>query len=151
MTFSDYGVRLIASGNHINDWPYDAPTSTLWKLLATEKNPKQLHNIEAILQWRFAMPISVVLFALLALPLSEIRPRSGKFARLFPAILIYIVYADLMFLGRAWIQHGTLSPTLGLWWIHISAFLLAIFLNGQRIGWKRIISFFCVRKKYATS
>ena len=91
------------------------------------------------------MPISVILFTLLAFPLSEVKPRSGKFARLFPAILIYIGYADLMFLGRAWIQRGALDPALGLWWIHGLALVLGIVLNVQRIGWHRVFSFAWLR------
>ena len=105
-----------------------------------------------MLQWRLAMPISVILFTLLAFPLSEVKPRSGKFARLFPAILIYIAYADLMFLGRAWIHRGAINPVLGLWWIHGAALLLALLLNGFQIGWRRVFSLDWLRKRsYAHS
>lgn len=143
--FKDYGVRLETSKAHINDWPNNVPTYDLWHLIDEEKNPQRLRKLQAMLQWRMAMPISVILFTLLAFPLSEVKPRSGKFARLFPAILIYIGYADLMFLGRAWIQRGALDPALGLWWIHGLALVLGIVLNVQRIGWHRVFSFAWLR------
>ena len=152
VAFRYYGVRLVSSDFPLTDWPSNVPTRDLWHLIHTEKNPKRLRKMWAMLQWRFAMPISVILFALLAFPLSEVKPRSGKFARLFPAILIYIAYADLMFLGRAWIEHGEISPSLGFWWIHGAALVLALLLNGFRIGWRRVFSLqWLKRRSYAHS
>jgi len=145
--FQRYGVRLVASDAHLNDWPNNVPTYDLWHLMSMEKDPSRLRMLQAILQWRLAMPISVILFTLLAFPLSEVKPRSGKFARLFPAILIYIAYADLMFLGRAWIERGAISPSLGLWWVHGAALILGIVLNGFRIGWRRVFSLDWLRRK----
>ena len=132
--FKDYGIRLVTSNHHLNDWPNNVTTADLFRLIKTEKIPKQRWKLEAMLQWRMAMPISVLLFAFLAVPLSVVKPRSGKFARLVPAILIYIVYADLMFLGRSWIQRGSISGSLGLWWIHGAALLLGIILNIHSVG-----------------
>lgn len=147
ITFQHYGVRLVASDAHLDSWPNNVPTYVLWHLIHTEKDPKRLRTLEAILQWRIAMPISVILFTLLAFPLCEVKPRSGKFARLFPAILIYIVYADLMFLSRAWVERGAITPALGLWWVHGGALLLAIVLNCTRIGWRRVFNLSWLRRK----
>lgn len=144
--FQDYGVRLASAKVHLQDWPSNVPTFEIWHMIHTEKNPHRLRLLEGMLQWRLAMPISVLLFALLAFPLSDVKPRSGKFARLFPAILIYIVYADLMFLGRAWIERGAISPSLGLWWVHGFALFLGILLNIHRIGWRRCFSFVWLRR-----
>ena len=130
--FDTYGVKLVTSAASLTDWPSNVPTKALWDYTKNDLSPDKYRQVKAMLQWRIAMPISVILFALLAFPLSQVNPRSGKFAQLFPAILIYIAYADLLFLGRAWIEKGTISPTLGLWWIHGAAFLLAILLNAYR-------------------
>ena len=139
MTFDSYGIRLTPSTWHLNDWPFTASTRELWHERANRR-------AAAMLQWRLAMPISVFLFVLLAVPLSEIRPRQGKFAKFIPAILIYIAYADLMFMGRAWIEKGTISPALGLWWIHGGALLIALLLIVRRVGVSRLWRF-VVRKK----
>lgn len=130
MTFEQYGLRLAASRWHLNDWPFTANTAELWH---ERHNPRAA----AMLQWRLAMPISVFLFVLLAVPLSEIRPRQGKFAKFVPAILIYIGYADLMFMGRAWIEKGVISSTIGLWWIHGLALVIALLIILQKIGMRR--------------
>lgn len=152
ISFQKYGIRLIPVGIHLDDWPNDVSTLNLVSLIRSERVPSRRRALEAMLQWRLAMPISVIVFALLAFPLSDVKPRSGKFARLFPAILIYIVYADLIILGRTWIHDGVISPSLGLWWIHGLAVLLAIVLNLYRIGWRRFFSFSWLRRSfYATS
>ena len=75
-------------------------------------------SYQAELQWRFALPISVLLLAGLAISLSKVNPRQGRYAQLFPAFLLYIIYADLIFVGRAWLQKGKIAPELGLWWVH---------------------------------
>lgn len=93
----------------------------------------------AEIQWRFSMPLSVFLLALLALPLSKVNPRQGKFAQFFPAVLIYIFYANMMFVGRSWIQSGVVSPYLGLWWLHGVLLLTALSITFLRSPWKTIL------------
>lgn len=79
------------------------------------------------LQWRLAMPISVFTFVLLAMPLSEVRPRYGKFTQLFPAMLIYLFYADAMLYARNAISDGRIFQSFGFC-VHAIAILLAIVL-----------------------
>ena len=130
--FKRYGLRLSqdkpAAAKNVKYYT----TSRLRRLQDT--NP----NAAAELQWRLAMPISVWLFALMAVPLSYTKPRHGRYLQLIPAVLIYILYADLMFVGRAWIQQGTVSPTLGLWWLHGLMLLIGLLLAGRYVfGHKR--------------
>jgi len=130
--YQNYGVQLMNSHYKSSDWPLNAPTLQLWAMR------HQNRDAAAMLQWRLGMPISVILFALIAVPLSRVKPRQGKFAQFLPAIIIYIGYADLMFLGRAWIQRGVVSPELGLWWLHGAMLLLAVMIILQKLGWKRL-------------
>lgn len=104
----------------------------LWSLSPQNK------DAAAELQWRLAMPISTLVFALLAIPLCVVRPRYGKFTHMLPAILIYMGYGDLIFLTRSWISAGEISPALGMWWVHGSALALTILLMLYRVGWYRI-------------
>ncbi len=133
--FDQYGVRLNTPTFDIANRVEAMPTRKLWYLQAHD--PKAA----AEFQWRISMPISVMIFALLAVPLSQVSPRKGKFAQVLPAVLIYIVYANLMFMGRAWIEKGVISPSLGLWWIHGSLFLLAVILLFGQSRWRRLFSF----------
>lgn len=99
-----------------------AYTSELWSL----KNHTPAKSAE--LQWRFSIPLMVLVLTLIGVPLSRVDPRSGKYAKLLPAILIFIVYANFMFIARNWIAQGKISPWLGMWWLHFVFALLGGFL-----------------------
>lgn len=71
----------------------------------------------AELQWRIAIPLSVPILALVALGLSHVKPRQGRYSSLMPAILLYIVFANGMFISRSWLESERLPPSLGLWGI----------------------------------
>lgn len=101
-----------------------------WSLQKLWESYHQNINAAAEFQWRLALPISTLIFALLAVPLGEIKPRFGKFTQLFPAILIYIIYADLLFLTRSWIKNASISVDLGMWWVHLIPFCIALYLMG---------------------
>lgn len=110
--FGRYGIRLSQhEPSQVSDVKY-LTTSRLRHMADTNR------DAEAELQWRLAMPISVWLFALMAVPLSYTKPRHGRYLQLIPAILIYIIYADLMFVGRAWIEQASVPSGFGLWWLH---------------------------------
>jgi len=89
------------------------------------------------LQWRMAMPLSLLLLALLAVPLSYLHPRQGPFGKLFPALLIYLIYMDLVFIGHSWVFDGKLNATWGLWWVHLLMGLLAVGLMYYQVTWHR--------------
>ncbi len=89
----------------------------------------------AELHWRLAMPISVLLLSLLAVLLSYTTPREGRFAKLFVAILIYIIYSNLLGVGQSWIGAGKVSALMGLWWAHLVALLVIAALYLRRYGW----------------
>ncbi|KTD14587.1 hypothetical protein Lgra_0618 [Legionella gratiana] len=89
-------------------------------------NPDRAKAAE--LQWRFSVPIMVFTLTLIAVPLSRINPRSGKFAKLLPAIIIYIVYANLLFIARDAMVSGKMPYWLGLWWVHLSIIAFGLLL-----------------------
>lgn len=82
----------------------------------------------AQLQWRIAIPISIVLLTLIAVPLSVVNPRQGKFAKLVPAIGLYLGYFILLNAATHLVSDGKIPPSLGLWWIHLSALFIGAFL-----------------------
>ena len=77
------------------------------------------------LQWRIAMPVMCIVLAVIAVPLSRLRPRQGRYARLWLAVVLYLIYSNLVALGRSWIEHGTLPAWLGLWWTHAAVIAAA--------------------------
>ncbi len=73
---------------------------------------------QAELQWRIALPVMAVVLTLLAVPLSRLNPRQGRYARVWLAGVLYVVYFYLVTLGQSWIERGTLPASYGLWWTH---------------------------------
>lgn len=97
------------------------PTSRLWTMAANDL------LAAAELQWRLSLPLSVILLALLAIPLSYNKPKQKRSVKWIVAILLYIGYVDTLLLGRAWMKKGLLSG-LGLWWIHGAMVMLLLIL-----------------------
>jgi lipopolysaccharide export system permease protein len=60
-----------------------------------------------------------VVLTFLAVPLSRLRPREGRYARFLQAVLIYFVYSTILSAAKVWIARGTVPEQLGLWWVHI--------------------------------
>lgn len=110
------------------------PTVNLQEDIRTEKSVNLLPynnpdlNKAAELQWRLSVPLMVLILTLIAIPLSHVNPRSGKFARLMPAILIYIVYANFMFIARDWLKAGKVPVWIGMNWLHVIFLILAVLL-----------------------
>ena len=88
----------------------------------------------AELHWRIAIPTMCMVLTFLAVPLSRLRPRQGRYARVWLAIMVYFVYSNLVSAGKVWLAHGTTPPFLGLWWTHVAVALLALaLLAGPRL------------------
>jgi lipopolysaccharide export system permease protein len=91
---------------------------------------------QAELQWRIAAPLSVLLLALLAVPLAHTSPREGRYGKLVLGIVAYLIYSNLLALGQAWITKGYVPAGLGLWWVHGIVAMLALWLIARRLGWR---------------
>jgi lipopolysaccharide export system permease protein len=96
-------------------------------------NPDKAKAAE--LQWRLSLPIMVFVLTLVAVPLSRVNPRAGKYAKLLPAMVLYILYANFMFISRDWVAAGKLPWWLGMWWLHLSVVFLGLWLiwRDQRV------------------
>ncbi len=86
----------------------------------------------AELQWRLAIPISALILVLLAIPLSFVDPRAGRSLNLVFALLIYIIYNNILSIFQAWVTQGKLSALVGLWPVHVFFLVLAFYLFYRR-------------------
>ncbi len=128
VAFDHYGLRMPTPKIGVKRLEQYLSTIELWHEQSTNR------MAAAELQWRLAMPLSVFFLALIGVPLSRVNSRQGRFAQLLPAIIIYIVYIDFLFVSRSWIERGLLSPSIGLWWVHAVMFLLGCVLFMQHAG-----------------
>jgi len=92
----------------------------------------------AELQWRLSMPLMAFVLTLLAVPLAHLRPRQGRYARIGLAILLYFVYANLLSAAKVWVAKGTLSPVVGVWWVHALFVGFALFMLFRQDIWMRL-------------
>jgi lipopolysaccharide export system permease protein len=88
-------------------------------------------------QWRLSVPISTVLLAFLAVPLARSRPREGRYGRMAIGLLVFIIYFNLLSAAKAWVEEGSVSPALGMWWVHGVIVLLILGLLSLQNGWHR--------------
>lgn len=102
------------------------PMSMLWE----HPTPGNL----AELQWRLSIPLSALLLALLAVPLSRVSPRGGRYGRLFLAIVICIFYFNLLTLSKRWVAAQALPAVIGVWWVHALLLLTALLLIAKISG-----------------
>ena len=92
---------------------------------------------QAELQWRFTLPLATIIVALMALPLSHTDPRSGRYAKLAVALIMYLVYSNLLGVGKTWIVQQKVPVWVGTWWVHIIAIIMTYYLlkrSGYLIG-----------------
>ena len=78
----------------------------------------------AELQWRIAIPLSLPFLVLIAVPLSAVDPRQGRFGRMLPALLLYLGYFLLLLASRRVMEDGKLPSYIGLWWVHVVMLLV---------------------------
>jgi lipopolysaccharide export system permease protein len=84
------------------------------------------------LMWRIAMPVSALLLALLAIPLSFVNARAPRLVNLVFALFIWITYWNLMVLVKARIARDRLDFWIGVWIVHGVILLLLLALYAYR-------------------
>jgi lipopolysaccharide export system permease protein len=94
----------------------------------------------AELQWRLAMPLSIPLLALLAFVLSPTVPGRGRTLHVFSALLAYVIYNNVLGVGRSWLERGDIPVGLGLWWVHGAMLSVIALLWLQRKSIRRFLA-----------
>lgn len=127
--FDEHGVRLSPARAIQND-DYDA-MSTLTLMHSDD--------LQAIYKWqtRISVPLSILILALIALPIGRVPPRAGRYGRVIVGILFFVVYLNLVRLSGQAIENGLLPPAIGEWWVHGVVLAIAIGLIARENGWPR--------------
>jgi lipopolysaccharide export system permease protein len=92
----------------------------------------------AELQWRLAMPISALLLVGVAVPLSRVEPRQGKYAKVLVAMAIYMTYRHLLGMAKNWVAAGAMEAVPGFLAIHALCLVTALVLLARDAGWGRM-------------
>ncbi|MEW5893177.1 MAG: LPS export ABC transporter permease LptF [Pseudomonadota bacterium] len=126
MEFERYAIRLEPStGKPRSDKAKERDT------LELIQNPSPENQAE--LGWRAGHPLSALILALFAIPLSFINPRAGRSLNILFAILIYAVYNNLIGLSEGWVVRQSLSAGASMLLIHGSMAVLLTLLFWLRM------------------
>lgn len=132
--FEEHGIPIILPS--IDDFPEERETESTIQLLGSPDVADQ-----AELQWRLSSPLSLVLLALVAVPLAKTSSRTSRFDRIGLAILVYLVYTNLLGVGRNMIESGKAPGWLGISWVHVTVLVFALaalaWQSGVRIRFRR--------------
>jgi lipopolysaccharide export system permease protein len=79
-------------------------------------------------QVRISQVLGLLVFAFLSLPLSRSMPRQGPFGRLVLAFVLYTLYLSLQGVAERWVIEGVTASWLGIWWVHLSLFLIGLLI-----------------------
>ena len=97
--------------------------------LAESGKPKEV----AEFQWRLSTPLTTVLLALLAVPLSRMPARQGRHSKVILAIIVYAVLFNLAGVARNWVEQERVGAFPGIWWVYVVPVILLIFLMLQPV------------------
>lgn len=102
------------------------PTSLLWQ----RGEARDLAEV----QWRISSAVMTLILSLLAISLANVGPRKGRYAGLFSAILVYIIYSNLLGVTRAWVSKGIIAPLVGAVWVHVLMIIvLMVMVNKHKV------------------
>lgn len=93
----------------------------------------------ATIQWRIAFPLACIILIFIAVPLSVVNPRQGKFAKMLPALMMFLGYLLLLTSMRSAIEKNAIPSVVGLWPVHISALFIGVMLLMKERSSGRII------------
>jgi len=120
----------------------DEPEATHKSLstLALIENPTR-RNLGELL-WRISVPVSALILALLAIPMSFVNPRAGRSVNLLFGLLTYMVYSNLLSISQAWVAQGKALFAAGWWPVHAAMLLMLFLLFARRLSphwrpWRR--------------
>lgn len=125
--FKSYGMKIEEVDAEAKSVDHDSISSMdLWL--------EDTLEARSLLQWRISLPLILPVMTLLAVSISRVNPRQGRFAHLFPAMLIYIAYLGLLIVARKSLAKGELPEWIGLWSVHVLfLFFSFLMLNKERM------------------
>ena len=92
-------------------------------------NEGQLSGLNNI--WKMSLPLLTLIAVYLALPLSKVKPRQGRFSKVLPCLIVFLVYLGLLLLVKGWLDEGRITFIPSLLLVHLSFLLLGLILTSK--------------------
>jgi len=127
LEFARYAIRIeTKEAQGVERTPRNMPT---WELMQVDQ---PMYRAELL--WRVGIPLSTLVLALLAVPLSFVNPRAGRSANMLLAIFAYMLYSNLLSISQAWVAQGKVSFAFGVLLVHVLMLALLPLLFYRRIA-----------------
>lgn len=128
MEFERYGVLV---GRQSESTIGDTSARSL-PTMALVAAPNNFNRGELL--WRFSLPLMSLFLMLLAIPLGFVNPRAGRSANLMVALLLAVVYSNMVSVFQASVVQGRL-PLAAAWWpTHLFTLMIVVLLFAWRLG-----------------
>lgn len=124
--FKTYGAQVDADDQSARSFIPSAAKSTL-ELVGS---PTQSHLAE--LSWRAGLALAAINFVVIGLAAAGVNPRVGRTANLGFAFMAFIVYFNLLVLGKSWVETGQVHVGVFLLVLHGGALALALLWLAKR-------------------
>lgn len=119
-TFERYTIKLGFDAPSARNFipPSTLPTADLWV------SPLPAHRGELV--WRAGFFLAAVNVIFLGLAVSGFNPRVGRASNLIFAFLTYLVYFNMLALGKNWVETGQMQAGQLLLYLHGGMFVLSL-------------------------
>jgi len=104
--------------------PNDSEQMSFGELWSSDKP-----DFRSELHWRLPLFFSVLIMALMVVPLSVVNPRQGRVLSMLPAMLLYLIFFLLQSSLRSSGNKGRLDPAVWMWGVNLAYLALAVLLN----------------------
>lgn len=104
--------------------PNDSEQMSFGELWSSDKP-----DFRSELHWRLTLIFSVLIMALMVVPLSVVNPRQGRVLSMLPAMLLYLIFFLLQSSLRSSDNKGRLDPAVWMWGVNLAYLALAVLLN----------------------
>ena len=138
VAFDRYRITLNESSQEVitEDNIETQKIGPLWQA-ATSSSPSGTNSAmraaQGELGYRLALPWLMIIAPMLAVPLAQVRPRQGRWLRLFPSILLFVSCA----LGIISLKNAVSKDSISVWayaWLILGFMALALYMNwGSRV------------------
>ena len=138
VAFDRYRITLNESSQEVitEDNIETQKIGPLWQA-ATSSSPSGTNSAmraaQGELGYRLALPWLMIIAPMLAVPLAQVRPRQGRWLRLFPSILLFVSCA----LGIISLKNAVSKGSISVWayaWLILGFMALALYMNwGSRV------------------
>ncbi len=135
--FERYRITLMESSKEVitEDNIETQAIGPLWQAATgrTASSGNALRAAQGELGYRLALPWLMIIAPMLAVPLAQVRPRQGRWLRLFPSILLFVSCA----LGIISLKNAVNKGSVSVWayaWLVLGFMALALYMNwGSRV------------------